>query len=1149
MLKNFIILILILLPNYFYGQGSGYSLTFNGNNTGINVGNTVANNCRTIEVWFKPDQNITSSFNHIETLTGRDYDNGNTSVDEFFLGEIDEVRFWTTERTQTEIREKMCSKLIGNEPGLKGYYRFDSGTGNTLLDNSTNSYNGTLVNMTNSNWVYSGAPIGDTSTYVYNNTSLATQTLSLNTNPGDAFTVNNINSSSKGVHIYKVNSLPNSLTNLTSPTTNNYYGVFLTDISGTFDINYDFSYYSCSSCTDLFSRNDNSVMSWTALSGTVNNCSISLSNESTVGYDYRAEYIVNIVGTNLNVNLGNDTTLCQGQSLVLDATTPNANYLWQDNSTNPTLNVNQQGTYWVQVSDACGSVTDTIIISYAPNPTVDLGPDTFLCPNSNYILDAGNSGASYLWNNNNTNQTITPTSSGMYNVTVTTNNSCSNTDSVYIEVSSLNINANITNVSCIGDSDGVININISNGSPPYSITCNGLQTTNNLDSLSIGNYNIVVTDSVGCQISQTYTVSEPPPISISANIQNLLCYGDNSGEINISVSGGNGGFSYQWSNNQTSQNINSLSPGSYIVTVTDNKNCTEIDSFTVTQPSQLNSSIIANNLLCYNDSNGSADLTVNGGTAPYSYLWSNGQTSQNATDLTGQTYTVTITDANNCQITNSVTITGINTPLSATISATSLLCYGDMDATAQITASGGTAPYSYLWSTGNNNNYASDLSAGDYFITVTDSNNCQIVETITVEQPSQIITNLPNDFFICPETQEVIQASTTGGHPGYTYQWNTGSTNSSITVSPNDTTTYVVTVTDANNCSTTSSVTVYTYPELNLNVFADNDTVCPGDMVLLSAIYSGGNGPPYNLYINGVQTTTPIAVFPSNGETFTITVKDQCNNSINNLYTLYNYPNPEVNFISNINSGCEPLTVSFSPTNECIGCTYNWDFGNDNISNSQNPVNTYNNAGVYNVSCTITNKYGCKNSLTINNMIYVYDNPNANFIADPEISNILDPIINFYNYSEGANQYYWNFGDGDTSNETNPIHNYNNLGEFNVELISTSVYGCSDTAYFTVIINTEFTFYAPSAFSPDGDGVNDYFRVFGTGIDNNNFKLLIFDRWGEIIFESDDINKAWNGKAKNGKNIVPNGTYVWKCYFKNLKGASFYKNGNLTVIR
>ena len=183
-------------------------------------------------------------------------------------------------------------------------------------------------------------------------------------------------------------------------------------------------------------------------------------------------------------------------------------------------------------------------------------------------------------------------------------------------------------------------------------------------------------------------------------------------------------------------------------------------------------------------------------------------------------------------------------------------------------------------------------------------------------------------------------------------------------------------------------------------------------------------------------------------------------------------------------------------------------------------------------------------------MIQIYGLPNAKFEQDKEVVSVINPEVNFENLSLDALNYLWIFGDDDTTQAENPNHIYPvyPTGEYNVTLVAYSEHNCVDTAKSKVIVKNEYTFYAPTAFSPDYDSRNDIFYVYGNGIDHRNFKLFIFDRWGEVIFQSDDIKDGWDGSVKGGKKAKV-GTYTWMVIYKDLSGIEHEEAGAVTVIR
>ena len=237
------------------------------------------------------------------------------------------------------------------------------------------------------------------------------------------------------------------------------------------------------------------------------------------------------------------------------------------------------------------------------------------------------------------------------------------------------------------------------------------------------------------------------------------------------------------------------------------------------------------------------------------------------------------------------------------------------------------------------------------------------------------------------------------------------------------------------------------------------------------------------------------------------------------------------------------------------GQTYHWDFGdNENLSLAKNPVHIYTHSGIFTVTLTVTSIYGCKNIVQYTDWITVWPKPEAHFVWNPEFASVIEPVVTFTNMTVNGLPYIWSFGDGDSSNIVNPVHKFPGAGTYSVELVAISDKGCLDTVVYPVDILDEWTFYAPTAFSPDNDIKNDYFFAVAHGIKETGFYLAVFDRWGEVIWETTQYSELtektekWDGKAKNNK-IVPVGTYTWLAKFKDFRGTEHEVTGGVTVIR
>jgi len=328
------------------------------------------------------------------------------------------------------------------------------------------------------------------------------------------------------------------------------------------------------------------------------------------------------------------------------------------------------------------------------------------------------------------------------------------------------------------------------------------------------------------------------------------------------------------------------------------------------------------------------------------------------------------------------------------------------------------------------------------------------------------------------------------------------------------TSTYSVTVTDTNGCTETlSGITVAVYPALSVSLSVSDDTLCFGESTVLSAVGGGGNGGPYTYIWNpAIGTPATIGLTPPATATYTVMVSDGCTvlePSAQQLVVVH--PLPPVGFDPQFREGCNPLLVNFNYTHPQIpGAVYQWTFGDNATGSGSNTSHLYTTDGLFDVSLTVISPEGCVNSLDRQNTVRVWPLPIAFFTAEPQEASIFNPEIQFLNGSSEADHSYWNFGDGSpVNNQWSPSHTYADTGTYGVSLIVVTNKGCVDTFYNEVRIFGENTFYVPNAFSPNGDGLNEFFTGYGIGIRSAEF--FIFDRWGEMIFMTDDLAKGWDG--------------------------------------
>ncbi len=268
-------------------------------------------------------------------------------------------------------------------------------------------------------------------------------------------------------------------------------------------------------------------------------------------------------------------------------------------------------------------------------------------------------------------------------------------------------------------------------------------------------------------------------------------------------------------------------------------------------------------------------------------------------------------------------------------------------------------------------------------------------------------------------------------------------------------------------------------------------------------------------------------------------------------------PNPVVDFGANDSTGCEPFCVSFQDSSSIItgnNVAWLWNFGDtSSTSNLQNSLFCYHNDSVYSpmyytISLTVTSDSGCVATVSENNFITVYPKPNANFIVEPNTATIINPVISMTDLSIGANFWTWNFGDLDTASGLTPSpHTFADTGTYTITLITTTQYGCLDTAYQNIIIEPDFVFYIPNSFTPNDDGINDYFS--GKGIFIIKYEMSIYDRWGNLIFFTDDLDKPWDGKANHGDEIAQMDVYIYSIKITDIKMTEHNYKGRVTLVK
>ena len=650
-----------------------------------------------------------------------------------------------------------------------------------------------------------------------------------------------------------------------------------------------------------------------------------------------------------------------------------------------------------------------------------------------------------------------------------------------------------------------------------------------------------------------------PAITVAATATNVSCFNGSNGSVTANVTaGGTAPFTYTWNpGNIPGQTANNLAAGTYTVTVLDGAGCSITQTATVNQPPAVNITLTPNAGSC--GALGSINTSISGGTGPFSYSWSpSGGNVQNPTGLSAGNYTVTVTEPG-CTYTASTTVlSGGSALASFTQSPDQCLAGNSFDF-----ANTGTVGATYQWvfqggtpatATTQSVTGVTYAAAGTYTVSLTvTSGTCVATSTGTVNVSAALPITISGNDTICigsSTTLSVVNSATSN-----TYTWTPGNLNGTTqNFSPVTNTTYTVNGVDANGCtgSATFAVNVAPTPTLNVGGFAESCSgACDGQAVCLVTPNTG----PFAIYSyswsnNSAQPS--IGNLCAGAYSVTVTSVAGCTATANVNITAP--PAPTLTITVDDPAGCAPHCANFTGSSSLTNATCNWTFSNGQTSNGNcNPNVCFTSPGTYDATLTVTDANGCTGTLTETAIVTVYASPNAAFSFGPQPANEYESTITFLDQSTGLNINSWSWSFGDLANTTsilqNPFFTYGSPGNYDVTLLVTNAAGCVDSVTQTVIVEQAFAFYAPNAFTPDGNGDNDEFFTKGVGINTDKFNLWIYDRWGNMIWQTDDFFKKWNGKVEGKSQVVQQDVYVWKVVLFDMADKKHQFVGHVTVIR
>ena len=758
-----------------------------------------------------------------------------------------------------------------------------------------------------------------------------------------------------------------------------------------------------------------------------------------------------------------------------------------------------------------------------------------------------------------------------YTVTPTSGVCVGNNFTVTVTVNpAINPNVVANNNTCFGVNTASITTNITGGIPPYTINWSGpngfTSTANNITSIAPGVYNVTIDDAGGCPFSNSYTITEPADLIINVDSENdITCFGSANGSVTVTVTGGTGNYVYNWTNNGSpfaaTEDISNLSPGTYVVTVTDANNCgPKTETFTISQPPILAVSLVSQtNVLCFNAATGAITVNVTGGTPvqitpgvfDYLYSWTgpNGFTSanQNLNNISAGTYNLTVTDNQGCTRNLQVVISQ-STEIVISYTTTPITCYGANNASITATISGGNAPYQFQWNNLATTLNQTNLSAGTYIITVTDNVGCSKVQNIIIpEAPLFTVNPIVTNVTCFGANNGSINLNLTGGIAPVALTWSDGSTAGLIrnNLPPG---TYTATISDGTPCFIVRTFTIIQPQPLVLAANITNPLDCStANNGSINLIVSGGTSPFNYTWSNGATTED---LSNLNAGNYFVTVSDANNCIITGQYSLVRPAPIQIAVTTQTDFDCATREVTQNFVAQASGgippYQYQWSSGNTSGVNNQ----IMNSAVNGTVILTVTDSASCIATYTVD-----VDNPvigNASFEATSfgyatyGIYSIGDPIQFISTITGDYESVRWDFGDGTFSTELNPVHTYQIPRDYIVTQTVTYPFGCVYVQTISLLVEKGYLLVVPTAFTPNRDTLNDTYRPVTKRL--KEVQLDIYDTWGSLIYsEKGDVLIGWDGTIK-GFN-AENGNYYSKVRAETFYGTIVNENQTFILIK
>lgn len=902
------------------------------------------------------------------------------------------------------------------------------------------------------------------------------------------------------------------------------------------------------------------------------------------------------------------TPTCSSSSVQLCGPPNLQGYVWSGpggatGQTTQCITTSASGKYTLKIpaSGACPQPSvDTILTISTSTFTLAASSPVLKCykASDGVATVTPNGGAtpfSYLWSDGQTGATAINLPAGTFGVTVTDAGGCTGSTTITItEPPPLQLLATGTNAGCT--CTGQITSSASGGTPGYSFSWSNGTNTGNLSSLCKGSYTLILSDANGCTRDTAITLSGGAGSTAAFStadvcLNNVTQFTDNSTGAN--------GWSWNFgepssgtNNSSTSQNATHTygAAGTYkiwLVTSSTTGCKDSIDKDVIVNPLPI-ADYVAPGVCIGTAVNFTNNSNITGTGSITNSSWNFGEASSGPNNVSSSVnpshvystsgnfnVLLTVTSDKGCQSTKNASVK-VNPKPTAAFATVNACANTPVTFTDGSNSTAG-AVSTWDWDYGDNSVHGTTQNAAHTYaasgtntvtLIITTADGCK--DTITnpaVTYPSAVPAFVSPDVCLKLASTFTDQSAVSAPSTVSGWSWNFGDASAAVTTQ-NPSHTYlnpgtynvILTTTTSDNCTSTLMQPVIVHP---LPVAAFNTiSVCkgaPSNLTDNSAVSSGTINNWKWDFGDGSSSSTiqnPQHTYPAYG-TFSIslvvTSDKGCKDSIKQNVKVS--PLPQALFVSKDTSGCEVKCVDFTDGSLVTAGTITnwlWDFGDGMTSTLQSPNKCYASGGKYNVKLVVTSDQGCRDSLVKISTITVFPKPVADFTTTPSAVTILSPTVNYGDASSSdVISWYWYFGDGDSLNPStaSPSHQFvtEDSKKYTTQLIVTNQFGCKDTVSHDIVIGADWAFYIPNAFSPNADGVNDDFN--GKGVNIKKYEMIIFDRWGNLIYKTTSLNTAWDGRANGGELTTQQDVFVWKVVLTDVFDVKHQYTGHVTMVR